>query len=211
MGEMNSNETTDLAHERICENVVKRFSKYFECFVEVTGRCDYRGSWKSVRCDVLLYDEVYGYLFGVEVKPFKEFQVEWLKKAFDQMVSYNNTAFPLPGVLSKPRHPNACFLFSPRLDWHGSLQEMKLQDMIALLPEGLGLASMVGNQAELRLTTGERIWSLDTGYHPEVDQLLAPQVGSKRVPHEAVGYLGASGKYKLASQVAQNRCEQVFR
>lgn len=197
-------------HDLIVENVVKQFGKYFECFTEVNGKCDYRGSYKDVRCDVLLYHEMNGYLFGIEVKPFKELNLGWLKESFDQMCSYNNTAFPLPGLLSKPRHPNAFFHFSPLLDWNNALQEKKLQDMMSLLPEGLGLVKMNMDYLELRLTSGQRIWSNHTGFSPQVDQLLAPQVGSQRVQHEVVAYRGRSGNYKLASQSAQNRCHDVL-
>ena len=163
-----------------------------------------------------------------------------MKEAIEQMMSYNNAAFKMPNHLNRPLHPHAFFLASPLTNYwtnaHLNDSHNYWPSSLGLLPGGLGLLQMKNvntdsakealerlrtstppdNPAkinlDLRLTSGEQIWSNYLGYHVNVDDLLSPQVGSQKVMHEAVGMKLEGDEYrKNASLSSQNRCEIVFK
>jgi len=197
-----------MKHDEIVSVIESEFQDCFEVSKGVKGESHYRGSRVNCRADLLFYDRINGFLFGVEVKAFYTFNAEWMKEAFDQMVGYNNAAFAVPNHHCRPIHPHAFFLASPLTNRSKFTED--------LLPRGLGLLRIrpaegdgVINHLSLELTSGEVIWTNHLGYHPEVHELLAPQICSQKMPHEAVG-VDQEGRHQRrnASVSSQNRCEQ---
>ena len=213
-----------MKHNEITNVIAGAFEDHFVVETNVQGWSHYRGSRVSCRADLMLYDRANGFLFGVEVKSFYTFNVEWMKETVDQMISYNNAAFKMPNHLNRPLHPHAFFLASPLTNVQD--QDEGLLNRLDLLPRGLGLLRMIHYQEgapdrldsveflgmDLQLTSGEKLWSNHLGYHVNVDELLSPQVGSQKVVHEAVGMKLEGDDYrKNYSLSSQNRCEQDFR
>ena len=213
-----------MKHNEIINVIAGAFNDHFVVETNVQGWSHYRGCRVSCRADLMLYDRANGFLFGVEVKSFYTFNPEWVKESMDQMISYNNAAFKMPNHLNRPLHPHAFFLASP-LTNHDDPTMWKHYN---LLPRGLGLlqADFLENEdgaimhlngeplpkLQLVLTSGEIIWRNHLGYHPNVDELLSPQVGSQKVMHEAVGMKLEGDEYrKNTSLSSQNRCEKVFK
>tara|TARA_Y100001973_G_scaffold104154_1_gene173226 strand:+ start:570 stop:1214 length:645 start_codon:yes stop_codon:yes gene_type:complete len=209
-----------MRHDEIIELILEELKNDFDVYANVSGWSHYRGSRVSCKADLLLYDPVNGFLFGVEVKTFYSFNCEWMKKAFEQMVGYNNAGFKIPN-LNRPLHPHGFFLASPRTNERELLADPQLMKHLELLPGGLGVLrigetlSLPGNmptEKNLQLTSGETIWNNHIGYHPSVHELLCPQVGSKKMVHEAVGVKLEGDQYRRnASVSSQNRCQQDFR
>ena len=210
-----------MKHNEIVNVIAGAFEDHFVVETNVQGWSHYRGSRVSCRADLMLYDRANGFLFGVEVKSFYTFNVEWMKETMDQMISYNNAAFKMPNHLNRPLHPHAFFLASPLTNlWH---EDMVHQKSLDLLPKGLGLLRMLPGlklpnevnpapNTHLQLTSGEKIWHSFLGYHVNVDDLLSPQVGSQKVMHEAVAMKLEGDEYrKNTSLSSQNRCEKVFK
>ena len=215
-----------MKHNEIINVIAAAYENHFIVETNVEGWSHYRGSRVSCRADLMLYDRANGFLFGVEVKSFYTFNVEWMKETMDQMISYNNAAFKMPNHLNRPLHPHAFFLASPLTNyWTNAYLDDSQNDWyspLELLPGGLGLLQMkdvITNpdkpakmQLDLRLTSHEHIWSNHLGYHVNVDELLSPQVGSQKVVHEAVAMKLEGDDYrKNVSLSSQNRCEQNFR
>ena len=216
-----------MKHNEIINVIAGAFEDHFVVETNVQGWSHYRGSRVSCRADLMLFDRANGFLFGVEVKSFYTFNVEWMKKTMDQMISYNNAAFKMPNHLNRPLHPHAFFLASPLTNYwtnaHLDDSHNYWPSSLGLLPGGLGLLQMKNVVhakpdipakilLDLRLTSGEHIWSNHLGYHVNVDELLSPQVGSQKVVHEAVGMkLEGDDHRKNVSLSSQNRCEQDFR
>lgn len=217
-----------MKHDEIIELILEELKDDFDVYANVSGWSHYRGSRVSCKADLLLYDPVNGFLFGVEVKTFYSFNGEWMKKAFEQMVGYNNAGFKIPN-LNRPLHPHGFFLASPRTNEKELLADHQLQRHLELLPGGLGILRVWNQELDtqlnaekwmddprpnktLQLTSGETIWNNHMGYHPSVHQLLCPQVGSKKMVHEAMGVKMEGDEYRRnASVSAENRCEQEFR
>ena len=220
-----------MKHNEIINVIAGAFEDHFVVETNVQGWSHYRGSRVSCRADLMLYDRANGFLFGVEVKSFYTFNSEWMKEAFEQMMSYNNAAFKMPNHLNRPLHPHAFFLASPLTNAQDQYEELGLgllkQKCLDLLPRGLGLLKMIPDESnwaperldsanilhmDLQLTSGEKIWSSKLGYHVNVDDLLSPQVGSQKVMHEAVAMKLEGDEYrKNTSLSSQNRCEKVFK
>ena len=216
-----------MKHNEIINVIAGAFEDHFDVETNVQGWSHYRGSRVSCRADLMLYDRANGFLFGVEVKSFYTFNVEWMKETVDQMISYNNAAFKMPNHLNRPLHPHAFFLASPLTNYwtnaHLDDSHNYWPSSLGLLPGGLGLLQMKNVVStkpdipakillDLRLTSGEKLWSNHLGYHVNVDELLSPQVGSQKVVHEAVGMKLEGDDYrKNVSLSSQNRCEQDFR
>ena len=214
-----------MKHNEIINVIAGAFEDHFVVETNVQGWSHYRGCRVSCRADLMLYDRANGFLFGVEVKSFYTFNVEWMKETMDQMISYNNAAFKMPNHLNRPLHPHAFFLASPLTNVQDQYEG--LQNCLDLLPRGLGLLRMIPDEVnwapdrldsvdilhmDLQLTSGEKLWSNHLGYHVNVDELLSPQVGSQKVVHEAVGMKLEGDDYrKNYSLSSQNRCEQDFR
>lgn len=214
-----------MKHNEIINVITGAYENYFVVQTNVQGWSYYRGSRVSCRADLMLYDRANGFLFGVEVKSFYSFNVEWMKETMDQMISYNNAAFKMPNHLNRPLHPHAFFLASPLTNyWTNAYLDESQNNWylpLGLLPGGLGLLQMkevvtdpdkpAKMRLDLRLTSDEHIWSNHLGYHVNVDELLSPQVGSQKVVHEAVGMKLEGDDYrKNVSLSSQNRCEQDF-
>ena len=210
-----------MKHDEIIELILEELKDDFDVYANVSGWSHYRGSSVSCKADVLLYDRVNGFLFGVEVKTFYSFNGEWMKKAFEQMVGYNNASFKIPNHLNRPLHPHGFFLASPRTNEKELLADHQLQRHLELLPGGLGILRIpacplsdekILLEKNLQLTSGQTIWNNHMGYHPSVHELLCPQVGSKKMMHEAMGVKMEGDEYRRnASVSAENRCEQDFR
>tara|TARA_R110002012_G_C11661787_1_gene612270 strand:+ start:3722 stop:4369 length:648 start_codon:yes stop_codon:yes gene_type:complete len=194
---------TRLNHDLIVENVAKMFSEHFQTFTEVDATSEYRGCYADIVADVLLYDEMQGFLFGIECKTWEVLNVKNMQEAYEQSLSYNCARFPLPGILSKPLHPHAFFVAAPRMNFATVEKEEELKQMMSVLPGGLGYARIVGNHLELKLCNGTRIWDKELGYHNNVSKILAPRVGSRKVPHQAISVQTGVGKNLCVSSPAQ--------
>ena len=127
-----------MKHDEIIELILEEFKNDFDVYANISGWSHYRGSRVSCKADVLLYDPVNGFLFGVEVKTFYSFNTEWMKKTFEQMVGYNNAGFKIPN-LNRPLHPHGFFLASPRTNEKELLSDPQLMKHLELLPGGLGI------------------------------------------------------------------------
>jgi|DEB0MinimDraft_6_1074348.scaffolds.fasta_scaffold65948_2 hypothetical protein len=191
------------SHDLIVENVAKLFGEHFQTFTEVNATSEYRGCYADIVADLLLYDEVQGFLFGIECKTWDVLNVKHMQEAYEQSLSYNCARFSLPGILSKPLHPHAFFVAAPRMNFATVEKEEELKQMMSVLPGGLGYARIVGNQLELKLCNGTRIWDKELGYHNDVAKILAPRVGSRKVPHQAVSVQTEAGKKLSVSAPAQ--------
>ena len=75
-----------MKHDEIIELILEELKEDFDVYANVSGWSHYRGSSVSCKADVLLYDRVNGFLFGVEVKTFYSFNGEWMKKAFENVL-----------------------------------------------------------------------------------------------------------------------------